>query len=138
MRIERVVLEHHGDVALARRHVVHDLAVDDDFASGHRFEPGDHSKNCALAAAGRSDEHDELAVGDLEVDAVDDLNVAVLLDQIFDDDMRHASALHRAGRQRADDQPLQKQKDDHGRNDRQHARGGERLRRGLSCTCPGN
>ena len=109
MRIERVVLEHHRDVALARRHVVHHLVVDGDFASGHRFEPGDHAENRALAAAGRPDQHDELAVGDLEVDAVDDLKVAVLLDQVLDDDVRHASALHRAGCQRADDQTLQQE-----------------------------
>ena len=89
VRIERVVLEHHRDVALARRHVVHDLAVDDDLAAGHRFEAGDHSQDRALAAARGPDQDDELAVVDLEVDAVDDLEVAVLLDQISDDHVRH-------------------------------------------------
>ena len=32
MRIERVGLEHHGDIALRRPHVIHDRALDEDFA----------------------------------------------------------------------------------------------------------
>ena len=43
----------------------------------------------ALAAAGGADEHDELAVADLEVDAVHDLERAVLLEELLDLDMRH-------------------------------------------------
>ena len=62
--------------------VVDDAAVDGDLAAGHRLEPGDHPQDRALAAAGRADEHDELAVADLEVDAVHDLELAVLLDQL--------------------------------------------------------
>ena len=62
--------------------VVDHAVVDDDLAAGHRLEAGDHPQDRALAAAGRPDEDDELAVADLEVDAVDDLQLAVFLDQI--------------------------------------------------------
>ena len=41
--------------------------------AGDVLEPGDHAQQRGLAAAGRADQHDELAVGDLDVDAVDDL-----------------------------------------------------------------
>jgi hypothetical protein len=41
-RIQRVRLEHHRDVAILRRQVVDDLAVDADLAARHRLEAGDH------------------------------------------------------------------------------------------------
>src|SRR5690606_22305317 len=69
VRIERVVLEHHGDVPVLRRHVVDDAVADPDFALGHLFQPGDHPQGRALPAARGPDEHDELIVGDIEVDA---------------------------------------------------------------------
>jgi len=93
VRIERVVLEDHGDVAFARRHVVDHLVVNDDLAARYRFEPGDHPQNRALAAAGGTDQDDELALVDLKIDAVDDLQLAVFLDQLLDDDVRHQTAL---------------------------------------------
>ena len=37
---------------------------------GDRLEPGDHAQRRALAAPRRADEHDELAVGDIEIHAV--------------------------------------------------------------------
>ena len=68
VRIERVVLEHHRDVAVLRRQVVDDAAR----RSGRRptvivLEPRDHAERGRLAAARRPDEHDELAVVDLQV-----------------------------------------------------------------------
>ena len=48
-----------------------DLAVDADLARADRFEPGDHAQQRRLAAAGRADEHHELAVLDFEVDVLD-------------------------------------------------------------------
>jgi predicted dehydrogenase len=43
MRIKRIGLEHHGDAALGRRHVVHAFAIDQQLAAGDRLEPGDHA-----------------------------------------------------------------------------------------------
>ena len=65
VRIERVGLEHHGQAAFGRRHVVDPLAVDQEIARGDLLEPGDHAQQGGLAAARRTDEDAELAVLDL-------------------------------------------------------------------------
>ena len=70
MRVERVALEHHGDVALLGPQRVDDPAVDRDLAGGDLLEAGEHAQQRRLAAAGRADEDDELAVADLDGDAV--------------------------------------------------------------------
>ena len=76
VRIERVVLEHHRDVALFRRHVVDDALADQDVALRNLLEPGDHPEQRRFSAARRPDEDDELAVGDIDVDAVYDFHRA--------------------------------------------------------------
>ena len=73
MRIERVILEHHGDVALGRLDLVDDAAADVDLAAADGLQPRDHPQQRGLAAAGGADQHAELAVGDLEADALDGL-----------------------------------------------------------------
>ena len=69
--------------------VVDDAVVDGDLAAGHALEPGDHPEDRALAAARRADQDAELAVADLEVDAVHDLELAILLDQSPDGHLCH-------------------------------------------------
>ena len=49
-------------------HVVDDLAGDHDFAAGDFLQPGDHPQGRGLAAAGRADQHDELPIGNIEID----------------------------------------------------------------------
>ena len=68
--IERVVLEHHRDVAVARRQIVDDPVADPDVAAGDVLEPRDHAQRRRLAAAGRADQRHELLVGDLEIDVL--------------------------------------------------------------------
>ena len=70
VRIEGVVLEDHGDVAVARRHVVDHLAADLDFALGDRLEAGDHPKQRGLATPRGADKHDKFPVVDLEADVL--------------------------------------------------------------------
>jgi hypothetical protein len=72
VRVERVVLEHHGDVAVLRRHVVHDVATDRDLAAGDFLQPRDHAQRGRLAAARRADQHDEFLVGHFQVDNMHD------------------------------------------------------------------
>jgi hypothetical protein len=94
MRIERVVLEHHGDVAVHRRQLVDHPVADQDVARADRLEPGDHAERRRLAAARRADQHDEFLVADLEIDVLHGVHhVAVALVQIPDDDLCHDAAL---------------------------------------------
>ena len=51
-----------GETSLTTRIADQDLAVTD------LLEPGDHPQRRRLAAAGRADEHHELAVADLELE----------------------------------------------------------------------
>ncbi len=80
--IERVVLEDHGDVARSRRQRVDHAVADGDLARSEVLEPRDHAQQRGLPASRRSDEHDELARFNVEIDAVDDLRAAVGLDDV--------------------------------------------------------
>jgi hypothetical protein len=51
VRVQRIALEHHRDVAVALQHVVHPLAVDVEVAVGDVFQPGDHPQRGGLAAS---------------------------------------------------------------------------------------
>ena len=88
VRVERVALEHHGDAALGRRHLIHPRAVDHQVTARNRLEAGDHPQQRRLPAARRSDEHRELTRLDVEVDAVDHFHVAVALHRLVEDDAR--------------------------------------------------
>jgi hypothetical protein len=55
MRVERVRLEHHGDVAIFGRDLVHDPAVDRDLARSNRFKTGDHAQDGCFTATGWSE-----------------------------------------------------------------------------------
>ena len=82
VRIERVVLEHHRDIALPRVELVDRLIPDCDLAGGDLLEPGDHPQRSRLAAAGWPDEDHELACFDFEREVVERGDVVV--------DLRHA------------------------------------------------
>ena len=71
VRVERVALEDHRDVAILGRDVVDDAIADPERAVADLLETGDHPEAGRLAAARWADEDHELAVGDLEVEVVD-------------------------------------------------------------------
>ncbi len=99
VRIERVALEDHGNVATARREVGHVDLVDSGRAAGDLLETGDHAQEGGLAAPRRADEHHELAVRDRDAHVVDGHeSVAVDLRHPVELDPRHApTASPRAG-----------------------------------------
>jgi hypothetical protein len=93
VRVQRVVLEHHRDVAIARRQVVDALAADDQIALRDVLEARDHAQCGRLPAAGRPDEDHELAVADLQVDALDGLEtVRIALRDLLELDLGHSSS----------------------------------------------
>jgi hypothetical protein len=71
VRVERVVLEDHGDVPVHRRDLVHARAADVDLAGGRILEPRRHPQHRRLPGAGGADQDDELAVHDLEIERGD-------------------------------------------------------------------
>src|SRR5262245_30101674 len=89
MRVERIILEHHGDVAIHRGQVVDHLVVDQDASRGNRLQPCYHSQSRGLAATGRTNEDHELFVMDIEVDVLDGVNLIKFLVQAADDDLGH-------------------------------------------------
>ena len=62
VRVERVVLEDHRHVALARVERVDEPVADADLAFADLLEAGGHPQRRRLAAPGRPDEHHQLAV----------------------------------------------------------------------------
>ena len=68
-------------------------AVDGDLARGDLLEAGEHPQQRRLAAARRADQHHELAVGDVDRDAVQHLERAVGLADVADRDGAHRSVV---------------------------------------------
>ena len=93
MRVERVALEDHRDVSVARRHVIDDPVADQEPAARDVLEPGDHPQRGRLAAARRADEDHELPVVDDEIHRVDGCRaVRVGLRDTVERNSRHACA----------------------------------------------
>ena len=83
MGIERVGLKHHGEAPGVRGNVVDDGPVDEKVTAGDLLETRDHPQKGGFAAAGRTDEDDELPVLDGEVHALDDVDGAVALAHVL-------------------------------------------------------
>ena len=77
VRPQRVRLEHHADVALVRRQVdpaggvEHRGRAEADPARARRLQPGEAPQRGRLAAPARTEEDEELALLDLEIEVVD-------------------------------------------------------------------
>ena len=71
VREEREVLEDGGRRSFVRREVHERLTVEHDVAFGRELVPADHPQRRRLAAAGRAQEDDVLAVVDVQVDVLD-------------------------------------------------------------------
>ena len=77
--VERVALEHHGNVAVTRGHAHHVLAADAHFALGGRIQPGNDVEQRGLAAARGPDQDEELARCHVDVHLVQHLHAFVAL-----------------------------------------------------------
>ena len=70
VRIECIVLEHHGAAAVCRIDLVHNLAVYGDGAADDLFQTRDHAQERRLPTARRPDDDDEFSVFDCKVDMI--------------------------------------------------------------------
>ena len=66
MRIQRIVLEHHGNIAVFRSHFIDQPIADIKLPFRDFLQPGDHAQSGGFAAAGRADEDDEFLVFDFQ------------------------------------------------------------------------
>ena len=90
VRVERVVLEDHRDVALLRRQLVDHLLADADLAVRDLLEPREHAQCRRLAAAGRADDDQELGVLDDEIELLHGQRAVVVdLRHLLERDLRH-------------------------------------------------
>ena len=92
MRKQRVVLEHHVDRPLVRRHLRDVLAVEQDAALIRRLEAGQHAQQRGLAAAARAQQREELAGADVERQAIHRAKAAESLGHALDAQQRHVGA----------------------------------------------
>ena len=69
--VEGVALEHHRDVAVLGDDVVHDPVADPQLPLADGLQAGHTAQGGGLPAAGRTDQDQELAVADLQVEVVD-------------------------------------------------------------------
>src|SRR6476659_223000 len=71
VRVERVVLERHRDVAVLGGQVRHVAVPDEDAAAVDLLEAGEHAQGGGLPTSGGTDEDEEIPIRDLDVELVD-------------------------------------------------------------------
>ena len=77
MRIQGIVLEDHGNVAVLGGNIVHQLVTDIKLAAADEFEPGDHTQSCGFAAAGRSDQNNKLLICNFQIEFLNSHNTFI-------------------------------------------------------------
>src|SRR5690554_3436080 len=75
MRVQGIVLKHHGDIPLRRFQRVHHFAAYADLAFGDALQTSHHAHQGGFAAARRADDDDEFAVLHFCIKAVDNSDV---------------------------------------------------------------
>jgi hypothetical protein len=81
---QRVVLEHEADVPFARAPRQRILAIEGNLAGIGPVEAGDDAQQRGLAGTGRTEQRQQLAIVDLEIDAIEGFEATELLDEIPD------------------------------------------------------
>lgn len=87
MRIKRVTLKHHRQLALMRAQVVHRCAVHADRTCRLAFQAGDDAHECRLAAARRSNEGKKFPVADRNINVVQYLEASERFTDVLDIDL---------------------------------------------------
>ena len=92
-RVQSIGLEHHRNIAILRAQIVHHATADPDFARRGGIESRDHIEQSGFSAARRSNQDQELAGLDLDVDPLEHLHRAVGLGDVLDRQRRHTLLL---------------------------------------------
>ena len=101
VRIERVLLEDEREVAGGRRLAGHVAAADPDMALVRLLQPRDEAERGGLAGPGRAEQHQELAVRDVEIHPFDGGHVAEALADAQQRDISHGRSPGRGVRGRS-------------------------------------
>jgi hypothetical protein len=99
VRIKGEELKDESDVPLRGAPESHVLAVEQDLSGGRQLQAGDHAQRRRLAAAGRPEHDEELAVRDGEVGILHRDEIGELLAEMLDADLSHGASF----REMADD-----------------------------------
>ena len=78
MRIERIALEYHRNIAVFRLHIVDPFTADQQISFRDVLQPGDHTQGGGFPASGGAYQNDELLVCDLEIELVDRSDIFVI------------------------------------------------------------
>ena len=88
--IQGVALEHHSDVARTGWQLVDDRPANTDGAAADALETGQHPQAGGLAAAGWTQQHQQLTLSDFKVQLVDSQHVAERLAHLLEGNRRVA------------------------------------------------
>ncbi len=94
MRVQRIGLKHHRQVALGRGDFGDVAAIEFNSAFGDFFKARDQTQQGRFTAAGRADEHHEFLVVHFQVNALDDGKAFEAFLQILDFQVGHGMGLH--------------------------------------------
>src|SRR5205807_8464969 len=89
MGIEGEQLKHECDIAVGRLPVLHGLPVDQNLAAVDILKTGDGAQCRGLATARWPQQHEKLAMADLEVELADDVVLAEVLRFVAEYDAGH-------------------------------------------------
>ena len=89
MRIKRVGLKHHGQVALAGAHLVDRPAADGDMAAGLALQTGDNAQQGRFATARRPNQGEKFTVANVQIDVTQDPRRAKALGDVLKGDAGH-------------------------------------------------
>ena len=103
MRIERVALKHHRDVAIARLQLRHIPFADQDPPFGRHVEPCENAQRRGLTASGRPEQRHERAIRHLQVEGMERRKRVESLADALVGDRAHRARLAKLSRSSASD-----------------------------------
>ncbi|MPN16309.1 hypothetical protein SDC9_163648 [bioreactor metagenome] len=95
VREERIVLEHHGNAALCRRHMGDVATIDAHRPRGGHVQPGNHAQGGGFAAARRAEQDAKRAWFNAQIHGMQGRGVTPGFGDVLQLDQRHRASLER-------------------------------------------